>query len=144
MDPVTAVATVVSLLDVSLRTTSALIGFAQDAQNASTDRTLLAEECLSLSRLLERLRDRAQNAQIDNHWIEERKDLLRQFQRAYDDLAKLLKVDITTGKLKQESRFKAIRTSTKWSFTKSDVYLLLERVTRLQQHANTLLLDDQQ
>ena len=66
MDPVTAVATVVSLLDISLRTTSALISFAQDTQNASRDRTILAEECLSLSRLLERLQDRAQNAQIDN------------------------------------------------------------------------------
>lgn len=144
MNPVTAVATVASLLDISLRTTSALISFAQDTQNASRDRTILAEECLSLSRVLKRLQDRAQNAQIDNKMDRRTKGTLRQFQRAYDDLAKSVKVNVTTGQLKQESRFKAIRTSTKWSFTKLDIYLLLERVTRLQQHANTLLLDDQQ
>jgi len=143
MDPLSAVASVISLFDVALRTTSALIGFVQDTQNVSTDRKMLAEECLSLSRLLERLRDRAQNAQSDGKWLDERKDILRQFQRAYDNLARSLKVDVTTGQLKPESRFKAIRTATKWSLTKSDVYSLLERVTRLQQHANTLLLEDQ-
>lgn len=31
----------------------------------------------------------------------------------------------------------------KWSFSKSEVYSLLERITRLQQHANVLLVDDQ-
>jgi len=113
MDPLSAVASVISLLDVALRTTSALIGFVQDTQNASTERKLLAAECLSLSCLLERLRDRAQNAQIDGKWLDERKDISRQFQRAYDNLARSLKVDVTTGQLKQESRFKAIRTATK-------------------------------
>lgn len=144
MDPLSAIASAVSLVDIALRTTSALISFVQDTQNASADRWLLAEEARSLSKLLERLRDRAQNARVDEKWLENRTDGLRQFQRAYEDLAKSLKVDIATGQLKQESRFRAIRTATRWSLTKSEVYSVLERITRLQQYANTLLLDDQQ
>lgn len=30
-----------------------------------------------------------------------------------------------------------------WSFTKSEIYSMLERITRLQLYANTLLLDEQ-
>ena len=144
MDPVSATASIISCLDVALRTTSAIITLVQDIQNASTDRLLLAEEARVLSRLLERLRSRAQSSDVDGKWIEHRTDVLRQFQRAYDDLAKSLKVDTSTGDLKQESRLRAIRTAAKWSFTKSEVYSVLERITRLQQHANVLLLDDQQ
>lgn len=144
MDPLSAIASILSCLDVALRTTSAIIILVQDTQNASTDRFLLAEEARALSKLLERLRRRVQGSNADDKWIEHRTDVLRQFHRAYEDLAKLLKVDTSTGDLKRESRFRAIRTATKWSLTKSDVYSILERITRLQQHANTLLLDDQQ
>lgn len=55
-----------------------------------------------------------------------------------------LKYDVAAGKVKEEGRYKAIRTAAKWSFTKSEIYSLLERVTRLQQYANLLLSDDQQ
>lgn len=144
MDPLSAISGIISCLDVALRTTSAIIALVNDIQNASTDRYLLAEEARALSTLLERLRRRAQSSDVDSKWIEHRTDVLRQFQRAYEDLAKTLKVDTSTGDLKRESRFRAIRTATKWSLTKSEVYSVLERITRLQQHANTLLLDDQQ
>ncbi|KAH0564806.1 hypothetical protein GP486_001808, partial [Trichoglossum hirsutum] len=105
---------------------------------------LLAEESCSLSAILERLQERAANTSVAGQWIDGRKELVRQFQKAYDDLAASLKIDAATGQLKQESRFKAARTAVRWSFTKSEVYSLLERINRLQQYANTLLLSDQQ
>lgn len=119
MDPLSAIASIAGLADIALRTTSAIISLVQDAQNASTDRVLLAEEARALSKLLERLRRRAQNCGADDKWLEDRTDVFRQFQKAYEDLAKILKVNILTGELKRESRFKAIRTATKWSLTKS-------------------------
>lgn len=144
MDPFSAAAAVVGLADVALRTASALIEYTNNTQNASLDRKLLAEETYSLSKMLERLRTHLQNPDFDDKWLEERKDLVRQFARAYDELAASLNFDAFTGQLKQESRLKAIRTLSKWSFTKSEVYSLLERVTRLQQYLNMLLLEEQQ
>ncbi len=38
---------------------------------------------------------------------------------------------------------KGVQTIAKWSFIKSEVYSMPERVTRLQLFANTLLLDEQ-
>jgi hypothetical protein len=133
----------VNAVELALRTTTALASYAQDVQQSSTDRKLLAEESRSLSGILERLRERAQSTSLDGKWLENQMELVRQFQRAYDDLAASLKVDASTGQLKQESRFKAIRTAARWSFTKSEVYSLLERINRLQQYANTLLLSGQ-
>ena len=144
MDPVSAVASLVSITDVALRTTSTLIKFAHDAQNAAADRELLAEEATSLLRLREQLQVRVKNTGIDDQWIQTKSGIVHQFQRAYDDLASLIKLDVSTGYLRHESRFKALRTKTKWSLTKVEVYSVLERVTRLQQYANALLLNDQQ
>ena len=144
MDPISATASILGILDVALRTTSALVDYIKNTQSASSERHLLAEEALSLSKLLERLRDRAQGPNIDTKWIDERVDLVRQFVRAYEDLATSLKFDTTTGQLRQESRIKIIRTLSKWSFTKGEVYSILERITRLQQYANILLMDEQQ
>ncbi|KAI4123157.1 MAG: hypothetical protein LQ347_006261 [Umbilicaria vellea] len=143
MDPFSAVAAVVRLADVALHTVSALIEYTNNTQNASADRKLLAKETYILSKMLERLRTRLQSPGFDDKWLEERKDLVRQFARAYDELAASLNFDVLTGHLKQESRLKTIRTLSKWSFTKNEVYSLLERVTRLQQYANILLLEEQ-
>ncbi|SLM37659.1 Ankyrin repeat-containing domain [Lasallia pustulata] len=93
--------------------------------------------------MLERLRSRLQSPAFDDKWLEQRKDIVRQFARAYDELAASLNFDVSTGQLKQESRLKAVRTLSKWSFAKSEVYSLLEKITRLQQYANTLLLEEQ-
>lgn len=144
MDPFSAVATAVGLADGALRTASALIEYTNNTQNASADRKLLAEETCSLSKMLERLRSRLQSPAFDDKWLEQRKDIVRQFARAYDELAASLNFDVSTGQLKQESRLKAVRTLSKWSFAKSEVYSLLEKITRLQQYANTLLLEEQQ
>ena len=144
MDPVSAVATVLSIADVALRTISTLISYAHDSKHATADRELLVEEAISLKTLLEQLRDHAKNTKIAGQWIQCRKGLIQQFQKAYEDFASLIKLDDSTNQLKQESRFKALRTKTKWTFTKVEVYSLLERMTRLQQHANALLLNDQQ
>jgi hypothetical protein len=141
MDPATSF---LSVIEIALRATSALASYSQDTQNATTDRKLLVEESCSLSAILERLQERAANTSLGGKWLDDRKGLVRQFQRAYDDLAASLKIDVATGQLKQESRFKAARTAARWSFTKSEVYSLLERINRLQQYANTLLLSDQQ
>lgn len=144
MEPISAISALVGLVDVALRTASALVEYTKNTQNASAERKLLAEEAHSLSTILERFRDRAQNTSPDEKWLDTRKDLIRQFARAYDDLATSLNLDASTGKLKQDSRLKTMRTLSKWSFTKNEVYSLLERITRLQQYASTILLDEQQ
>ncbi|KAL8730751.1 MAG: hypothetical protein Q9166_003821 [cf. Caloplaca sp. 2 TL-2023] len=142
MDPISATASIASLVDVALRTTSALITYARDAKHASSDRKLLAEEAAFLSKLLERLRQRTRGSRHDEAWLNDHKDIVRQFEQAYEDLAMTLKYDVAAGKFKEESRFQAARTAAKWSFTKSEIYSLLERVTRLQQYANLLISDD--
>ena len=143
MEIVGATASVLQVVDLALRATSALIEYTNDTRNASNDRKKLAEETESLARLLERLRTRAEKSGSDDPWMEERIDLVRQFARANDDLAAMLKIGATTGQAKLESRIKIIHTVAKWSFTKSEVYSVLERITRLQLYANTLLLDEQ-
>lgn len=144
MDPLSITASLVGVIDAALRTTFALVKYARDTKNASSDRRMLAEETLFLSKLLQRLRDRAQAARHDETWLADHKEIVRQFEAAYDDLAMTLKFDVVTGKINEESRSRAARTMAKWSFSKSEVYSLLERVTRLQQHANAMLVDDQQ
>lgn len=144
MDPISAAASIVGVIDVALKTTSALIKYVRDTKHASADRKPLAEEAAFLSKLLERLRLRAHESRYNEAWLEDHKDIVRQFEEAYDDLAITLNYDVGAGKLKSESRFRTARTAAKWSFTKSEVYSLLERVTRLQQYANMLLSDDQQ
>ena len=97
MDLLSAAAVVLSLTDIALRTTSALMVFVPDSNKSSADRMLLAEETLSLSMLLERLRDRAKTTGDNGKWLENRTNLQRLFQKAYDDLAKILKADTRTG-----------------------------------------------
>lgn len=144
MDPLSITASLLGVVDVALRTTTALAKYAGDTKNASSDRKLLAEETLFLSKLLQRLRDRAKKARSDETWLADHKDIVRQFEAAYDDLAMTLRIDAVTGQIKQESKLRAARTMLTWSFSKSEIYSLLERITRLQQHANLLLVDDQQ
>jgi hypothetical protein len=143
MDLLSALTSLLGLADIALRTTSAIVKYAEAAHNAATDRKLLAEEASSLAQILERLRSRALSGNINDTWLKQHLNLLRQFQSALDDLAKALKLNATSGDLKQESRLKAALTTARWSFTKSEVYAILERLTRLQQYANTILLEEQ-
>ncbi|KAI9721649.1 MAG: hypothetical protein M1828_005016 [Chrysothrix sp. TS-e1954] len=143
MDPLSVTASLIGIVEAALRTTSALVKYTKDTKNASTDRTMLAEETLLLSKLLQRLRDRAQASQHEESWLTDHQEIVRQFEASYDDLATALKYDASTGKLRAESKSKALRSIAKWSFSKSEVYAILERITRLQQHANALLVDDQ-
>jgi hypothetical protein len=142
MDPFTATASIVSVADVAIRTTASLVRYAKDTKNASLEKKFLSEEAQNLSRALERLRSRAGAANHDK-WLSDHGDVVRQFEVAYDDLAQFLKIDPATGKRKEENRFKAFRTASTWSFTKFEVYSLLERIGRLQDYANTLLADEQ-
>lgn len=143
MDPLSAAAGVVSALDVAFRVTSALVQYAEDTRGATTERRILAEEATCLSNILQRLLERAHSRASDLAWLDDRKNLTRQFRRAFEDLAAALKIDVATGQLKSENKFKTMRTAAKWSFNKSEIYSLVERVTRLQQYANTMLLNDQ-
>ncbi|EON66215.1 hypothetical protein W97_05608 [Coniosporium apollinis CBS 100218] len=143
MEPLSTVSSILSLLDISLRTTSALAKYAQATRHAASERGLLAKEALLLSSLLERLKDRTESANPNQKWLDDRADILNQFQSAYADLGKALKLSASSPKLVQESRFKAAITTAKWSFSKAEVFALLERLTRLQQYANTLLLEHQ-
>ena len=80
MDPLSAAAVVLRLVDIAWRTTSALMVFVHDSNKSSADRTL-AEETLSLSMLLERLRNCAKTTGVNGKWLENRTDLLRLFQK---------------------------------------------------------------
>ena len=143
MEPLSAASSLLTIVELSLRATSALVKYASDTQNASAERKLLADEANTLSGRLERRREKSIGSGEDDQWLERRVDLTRQFSGAYDELAKAMKIDASTGKIKSESRAKAVWTLTKWSFTKSEVYALLDRVTRMQTYANTLLLEEQ-
>lgn len=144
MDPLSVTANLVRVIDGALQITTALVEYARDTKNASSVKQILAEETLFLSKLLQRLRDRAQTARHDETWLADHKDTVRPFETAYDDLAMTLEFDTVTGNIKEESKLRAVRTMVRWSFSKSEVYSLLERITRLQQYANVLLADDQQ
>ena len=143
MEAIGAAATILQVADVALRTTYALIEYTRDTKNASSDRKALAEEVQSLSGLLERLRARAETSHPDDKWLEQRTGLVQQFARAYDDLSTTLKINVDTKQPEQESRVKTMQIIAAWSFTKSEVYSMLERITRLQLYANTLLFDEQ-
>lgn len=144
MDTLNVTASLVGVIDAALRATSALVKFARDTKNASSDRKTLAEETLLLSKLLQRPRDHAQTARHDETWLADHKHIARQFEAAYDDLAMTLKFDAVATNIKEKGTLNAARTMAKWTFSKSEVYSLLERIARLQQYAKLLLADDQQ
>lgn len=142
MDPFSIAVGTLSIIDVALRTTSALIRYGRDTQHSSRDKRLLMEETSFLSKLLERLKQRSQ-ANQNQKWLEDHRSIVEQFTKALQDLAETLKFDLETGEPKVESRLRAMRSAAKWTFTKSEVFTLLQRVERLQQYANALLSDDQ-
>ena len=142
MDPLSAAASLVSLVDFALRATSALVKYGRDTKQASRDKKLLTEETHFLSKLLERLKSRAEASQ-DQAWLTDHAEIVHQLSSGLQDLAAILKFDLSTGQPKEESRLKGLRSTANWSFTKSEVYSMLQRVERLQQYANALLSDEQ-
>ena len=142
MDPLSAAASLLSVLDIAVRTTSAIINYGRDTHNASRDKKLLVEEALLLSKVLNRLRERAE-ASSNQCWLADHLDVFQLFQAAFDDLANALNIDPETGQPREESRFKAFQLKAKWTITKSDIYTILQRMERLQHHANALLSDNQ-
>ena len=70
MDPLSTAAALIGVVDVTVRVTTALVGYAKDSKNASSDRKLLAEEAQTLCKLLNRLRERAQKGGRDDNWLE--------------------------------------------------------------------------
>jgi len=143
MDGISAVSSLIGILDVLLRTTSALAKWAHNTRHAAAERALVAKEASLLSSLLQRVRNRASDVRLDDKWLSDQSELLDQFHTTFKDLCRLIKIDPVSGELIQESRFKAALTSARWSFSKSESFSLLERITRLQQCSNALLLDHQ-
>ena len=144
MDPLSAASSALAIIEISLRATKAIIEYTSDTRDASADRKILANESKILCRLLERLQSRVLHASKSNdQWLEAHGDLVRQFCRANEDLVATLNIDAISHETVTQSHSKAIWTAAKWSFTKSEVYAILERMSRLQLYANTLLLDDQ-
>ena len=142
MDPLSATASLVSILQAAIFTTKALVAYATDTKNASRDKKLLTEEASLLSKLLERLQQRALESQ-DESWVGQHADIVGQLDAAFRDLAKALKIDLKTGVMPEESRFQALISSAKWHFSKSEVYGLLQRIERLRQYASSLMSDAQ-
>lgn len=142
MDPLSVTASLVSILQAAIVTTKALVAYAKDTKNASRDKKLLTEEASLLSKLLERLQQRALENQ-DESWLGQHADVVRQLDAAFRDLAKALKIDLKTGTIPEESRFQALVSSARWHFSKSEVYGLLQRIERLRQYASSLMSDAQ-
>lgn len=93
--------------------------------------------------VLERLRDKLGKGAGEPKMWRARAEAVSQFAQAANDLAAALNLDLDDGQIKSESRFKKLRNVSMWSFNKDQVYLILARISRMQQHANTLLLEDQ-
>jgi len=132
-------ASVLSILDFALKTTSAIIKFANDTYHASAERKLLSEEATSLHKIIEAYKIQIENARYDHQWFEVRKNVFNQFENAFADLAKALKLDIFTGQVIPEGRFRTALTSAKWAFSKEEFHRLLERTSRLRGHILTLV-----
>jgi len=143
MEVLGTAANVLSIVDLALRSTSTLFKYAHDASNSFVDRQLLTGEVSLLHETLKELRSRITSPVSDTTWIQQRQTLLEQFKKAHDELAALLKLGGTGELPEKEGRLQALRTAAKWPFSKPTVYSILERVSRLQQYGNTLLLSDQ-
>nr|POF21844.1 isoform 3 of ankyrin-3 [Quercus suber] len=143
MEAVGTVVATLHLSDFALRLATVLLEYSRDTKNATKDRELLGEEARSLMQSLKRLRQCAKNDFVDEEWLKGCEDLFHQFKRALDELVEALHLDLDTGTYRHESSLKAFATRVKWSLTKSEVHRLLERITRLQQYTNALLLQEQ-
>lgn len=133
----------IAVVDLAARTSSAFAIYVRDAAQSSSIRGLLAQEATLLQDLLQTLLTRVKTFAHDPAWLTSNQTALSQLRQAHLDLAKLLKVDISLGTPKKEDRFHSLLTAAKWPFSKTEVYTILERVARLQQYVNTLLLADQ-
>lgn len=143
MDPLSTAPTIIAIIEVALEIASALIKYAREAKHVP-ERRVLAEEATSLSRLLEGLRKRARESPHHEAWLNDHKDVVCQFEDAYHDLVLTLKYDVAAETINEGYRLRAARTAATWSFTKTEIYSLLERVARMQQYAILLLSGDPQ
>ena len=76
MDPLSVIASVISVLNVALRTTSALVKYADNVRGAFTERRVLAKEAACLLIILQRLQDCARGKALDLDWLHSRNDLV--------------------------------------------------------------------
>lgn len=136
-------ANVIAVVDLAACTTSALAVYVRGATQSSSVRSLLAQEALLLQDLLQRLLNRVTTSAHDTAWLASHQAALSQLQQAHEDLVKLLKIDIAVGTPKKEDRLHSFLTAAKWPFSKTDVYSILERVSRLQRYVNAILRADQ-
>ena len=65
MNSLSVIASVISILNVALRTTSALVKYTDNTRNAFTERRILAKEATCLLTILQRLQDRTYNKALD-------------------------------------------------------------------------------
>lgn len=143
MDPFSLTIGVLSAVDIASRVATGIIDFLKDAGHASAERERLAKEAAFLLVLLENVRDRARQKSFDSNTITHQAALVQQFKAACEELASTLGFDPSTESLKLESRFRELRTAAKWGSSKKEVLAILERISRIEQHANTLLLSHQ-
>lgn len=143
MEPLSSAVTILQVAELAIKSISALVEYSKDARHASRDRKLLAEEASTSLHVLERLRDKLGRDAGETKIWKARTDVVNHFSVAVNDLAAALNLDLGNGQIKSESRLKKLRTVSMWSFNKDQVYLILARISRIQQHADTLLLDEQ-
>lgn len=97
MESLSAIASIISEIDVALRITTALYAYLKDVNNATSNKILLAEEVSTLLRVLDILYTRAKKNQ-NQIWSRQQKHLINSMARACEDLIKILNFDIATGK----------------------------------------------
>lgn len=144
-DPFSAFVGGTALLGTAISSTLALITYTQDVKDASKERKSLATEAITLLKLLNDLRGRAEANSLEGEWqdllrsLAEPRGLLEQYQEGFDDLAKKLKFDKATGKLRKEGRLWSVSTKLTWTMAKSEIDKLMVLIQRLMTHINTVL-----
>ena len=140
MEALGVAANAISIVDLALRTTSATITYAKEVFQASEQRRLLANEASSLYSTLVQLRvDTISNSSCEK-WLAQNQSLLSQIENSVAEMATLLKFDGSNNALKKERKLQAIATAARWPSTKTNIYAILQQISRLQSYVSTILL----
>ncbi|MCJ1247069.1 hypothetical protein MMC30_004280 [Trapelia coarctata] len=130
MDGLSVAASVISVLQLTLQLTSAVIGYLNDVKDAPKECQQCTIEISNLQSLLITLRYRLQQGKADDPWFTSVRALniengpLDQFKQALEQL--LSRVEIQDGGVQE------IKRRLLWKFKKGEVFSILARIERLK------------
>lgn len=125
MDPLSATASVIAVLQLSSR----VVGYLTDVKDASKERAKCAIEASNLHSLLLNLRFRLEEGNANTPWYTAVQALavengpLDQFKQA---------LELLQTKMTDEGRVKNVREALLWKFKKEEVASILDRMERLK------------